>query len=75
MPSAETKRIKAAMKSGAPLLGDDLDKLVVANMDLPELGTDVEEVRFGQVTTVRRPNLYRFNQTELADYLRKNKRL
>mgnify|MGYP001403140930 CR=1 FL=1 len=54
MPSAETKRIKAALKSGEPLLGRDLDRLVVANMDLEELGLVVEEVRFGQVEKVRR---------------------
>jgi len=75
MPSAETKRIKAALKSGEPLMGHELDKLVVANMDLPELGTDVEEVRFGQVEKVRKPNLFRFNQEELARYLKANKRL
>lgn len=75
MPSAEFKRIKAALKSGEPLMGRDLDKMVISNMDLEELGTDVEEVRFGQVETVRRPNLYRFNQAELTEYLRKNKRL
>lgn len=73
--SANSDRIRDSLKKGIPLMGDDLDKVVIANMDLEELGTDVEEIRFGQVTKVRRPNLFRFNQTELAAYLRKNKRL
>jgi len=73
--SANSDRIRDSLKKGILLTGEDLDKVVVSNMDLPELGQDVQVTEFGQVKTVRRPNFFRFNQAELADYLRKNKRL
>lgn len=76
MPSAETKRIKAALKSGEPLMGHELDKVVISNMDLPELHEDVQiPTPDGSVRTVRRPCLYKFNQQGLTEYLKKNKRL